>query len=105
MVKNFVKTWGGGWGTLWEEVESTGRTDEDMEEDKFGFYTTATAKVHLVVKNEVVIGDEAFRCSKNLRKVTATCASEVGSYAFSCCDNLTEAILPKPHHTPPQCQH
>ena len=42
------------------EVESIGRTSEDEERDVVGNYTTVTAKVHLVVNEEVVIGDWAF---------------------------------------------
>jgi len=80
---------------LKEEVKSIGRTKEDMEEDPYGVrYITATAKVHLIVEGEVVIGDWAFMGSINLWKVTATCASEVGDDAFFRCENLNEAILP-----------
>ena len=48
------------WKVLKEKVESIGRTEEDMEKDECGCYTTATAKVHLVVKDEVVIRSDAF---------------------------------------------
>ena len=41
-----------------------------------------------------MIGYEAFEWSKNLWKVTATCASGVHAGAFRGCENLNEAILP-----------
>jgi len=89
VVENFAEDYDGDWYGLWEEVESIGRTDEPT-----GVGVVATAKVHLVVKDEVVIGEDAFFGSKNLWKVTATGASEVGDDAFNNCKNLNEAILP-----------
>jgi len=94
VVENFAEEYDGNWGRLKAEVESIGRTEEEEEKDGYGYYITATAKVHLVVKDEVVIGEDAFFGSKNLWKVTATRASEVGDGAFSGCVNLIEAVLP-----------
>eukprot|EP00520_Triparma_pacifica_P004109 CAMPEP_0118638272 /NCGR_PEP_ID=MMETSP0785-20121206/3588_1 /TAXON_ID=91992 /ORGANISM="Bolidomonas pacifica, Strain CCMP 1866" /LENGTH=278 /DNA_ID=CAMNT_0006529495 /DNA_START=245 /DNA_END=1082 /DNA_ORIENTATION=- len=93
VFENFGEKYGGDWKRLKAEVESIGRSDED-EKDEVGRYTTATAKVHLIVKAEVVIEEWAFKHSKNLWKVTATRASEVGDGAFSGCVNLIEAVLP-----------
>uniref|UniRef100_A0A7S2QUR1 Uncharacterized protein n=1 Tax=Triparma pacifica TaxID=91992 RepID=A0A7S2QUR1_9STRA len=94
VVTNFTEVYDEHWDRLMTEVESIGRTYEDMEEDQFGNYTTATAKVHLVVKDEVVIGKGAFEGSVNLWKVTETRTSGVCVDAFYRCVNLIEAILP-----------
>ena len=91
VVENFVEKYGEGrraWKMLKEEVESIGRSEEEEEKDGPGFYITATAKVHLVVKDEVVIGSFALEGSKNLWKVTATRASRVRHKAFWYCENL-----------------
>ena len=87
VVENFTEEYGGNEDSLCEEVEDIGRTDES------GIVTTA--KVHLVIKDEgwTATWDYAFGHSRNLWKVTATRASEVGNYAFYCCVNLTEAIF------------
>ena len=42
VVENFVEKYGEGkraWRKLNAEVESIGRTEEDMEEDEYGYYT------------------------------------------------------------------
>eukprot|EP00520_Triparma_pacifica_P004869 CAMPEP_0118643192 /NCGR_PEP_ID=MMETSP0785-20121206/6262_1 /TAXON_ID=91992 /ORGANISM="Bolidomonas pacifica, Strain CCMP 1866" /LENGTH=277 /DNA_ID=CAMNT_0006534843 /DNA_START=160 /DNA_END=989 /DNA_ORIENTATION=- len=86
VVENFVEEYGGVWDMLKAKMESIGRTDEAPN--------VATAKVNLILKDAVVIGDSAFFGSKNLSKVMATCASEVRQYAFSNCSNLSQAFLP-----------
>ena len=64
VVDKFEETHGEGWSAwkvLKAEVESIGRSEEGEEEkDWRGNYTTATAKVHLVVKDKVVIGSGRF---------------------------------------------
>lgn len=88
VVENFAEEYGGDWSRLKAEVEGIGRTDEHRK--------LATAKVHVILKDEDcdVIGDRAFWRSKNLWKVTAMHALEVGVSAFSFCKILTEATLP-----------
>ena len=68
-------------------MEGIGRTNEAEN--------VATAKVHLVVKDEActAIGKWVLSSSIHLWKVTATRASKVGDYTFYFCVNLTEAIL------------
>ena len=50
VVENFVEEYDGDLSRLKAKVESIGRSDEDEEIDEDGDYTTATAKVYLVVK-------------------------------------------------------
>ena len=81
--KIFVEEFDGEWSRLRAQLECIGQTDEGA--------IVATSKVHVIVKDEVVIGRDAFGDSKNLWKVTATVtrASEVVDYVFQGCKNLT----------------
>ena len=69
VVEDFEEEYGGDWETLKDKVEGIGKTDEKeaaRELLRYGYYTTATAKVHLVLKDEIVIGKKAFMGSTNL---------------------------------------
>ena len=78
----FAEECDGEWSRLTVQLECIGQTDEAV--------IVATSKVHVIVKDEVVTGLDAFENSKNLWMVTATAlhASEVVDYVFQGC-NLT----------------
>mmetsp|Transcript_7514 Transcript_7514/g.15142 ORF Transcript_7514/g.15142 Transcript_7514/m.15142 type:complete len:248 (-) Transcript_7514:205-948(-) len=102
IVENFVEEYNNDWGKLYYDLGRIGdpnRTEDLYDDDYEVNYDVpseeATAKVHLVIKDEACreIQYEAFMDCLNLWKVTAPCVSTVGSNAFQLCENLTEVIL------------